>query len=61
MPNKNPKAHMKAVNLDLDSANTSPGFLANEALNPYVRLADCSQVSDGASNILLVSEKVYQN
>ena len=55
--NKNPKAHMKAVNLDLDSANSSPGFLANEDLNPYIRLSDCSQVSDGASAILLVSEK----
>ena len=55
--NKNPNAHMKAVALDLESANASPGFLANEELQPYVRLSDCSQVSDGASAVLLVSEK----
>ena len=52
---------MKAVHLDLDSANTSPGFLANEDLNPYVRLADCSQVSDGASNICWSLKKVFLN
>jgi acetyl-CoA acyltransferase len=34
----------------------NPNFLANEALNPYLRLSDCSQVSDGASAMVIVSE-----
>ena len=31
-------------------------FIANEELHPYIKMSDCSQVSDGASALLLVSE-----
>ncbi len=55
--NKNPQAHMRARQLSHEDAVSSPTFLANEDFAPYVRLSDCSQVSDGASAVLLVSEK----
>jgi len=58
--NKNPLAHMKAVSMNLEKAgkmgDRNPCFLGNEDLNPYIKMSDCSQVSDGASAILLVSE-----
>ena len=58
--NKNPLAHMKARTMSLDvaaSANDrNPCFLANEELNPYIKMSDCSQVSDGAAALVLVSE-----
>jgi acetyl-CoA acyltransferase len=57
--NKNPNAHMRAKQMPLEVAREAgernPCFLANEALHPYIKLSDCSQVSDGASAILLVS------
>ena len=58
--NKNPLAHMKAKTMTLDVAGSAndrnPCFLANEALNPYIKMSDCSQVSDGAAALVLVSE-----
>ncbi len=58
--NKNPLAHMKARPMSLEvaaSANDrNPCFLANEELNPYIKMSDCSQVSDGAAALVLVSE-----
>lgn len=58
--NKNPLAHMKARTMSLEvaaSANDrNPCFLANEELNPYIKMSDCSQVSDGAAALVLVSE-----
>lgn len=54
--NKNPLAHMKAVGLSGEQAATSPCFLSNEEFGSFVKLSDCSQVSDGASAILIVSE-----
>lgn len=58
--NKNPKAHMKAVSLDLETAREAgpknPNFLANEELAPYMKMSDCSQVSDGGAALVLVSE-----
>ncbi len=58
--NLNPKAHMHAKKVSLEWASAAsdknPNFLGNEALNPYLRLSDCSQVSDGASAMVLVSE-----
>ena len=58
--NKNPNAHMKAKQMSLEVAreagDRNPCFLANETLNPYIKMSDCSQVSDGASALLLVSE-----
>mmetsp|Transcript_68652 Transcript_68652/g.192439 ORF Transcript_68652/g.192439 Transcript_68652/m.192439 type:complete len:426 (+) Transcript_68652:67-1344(+) len=57
--NKNPKAHMHAVKVDIEKAKVSeknPTFLSNESFSPYCRLTDCSQVSDGASAIILANE-----
>ncbi|MCO4743321.1 MAG: hypothetical protein KC912_00945 [Proteobacteria bacterium] len=59
--NRNPLAHMKAVKMDLDTAaeasNRNPAFLANEDLNPWLKVSDCSQVSDGGAAMILVSEE----
>ncbi len=54
--NKNPFAHMRAVKTNLDKVNESAFFIANEELHEHLRLADCSQVSDGASAMILASE-----
>jgi acetyl-CoA acyltransferase len=58
--NKNPNAHMRARQMSLEVAREvgerNPCFLANEDLSPYIKMSDCSQVSDGASALLLVSE-----
>ena len=62
--NQNPLAHMKARRMTLDVARSAsdknPNFLSNEELSPYLKVSDCSQVSDGASSILLVSEAGLQ-
>ncbi len=59
--NKNPNAHMKAVKMDLETAGSvnerNPVFLSNEELRPYMKMSDCSQVSDGGSAIVVVSEE----
>ena len=58
--NKNPKAHMRAVTMSLEHAATAspknPYFLANEEYREHLRLTDCSQVSDGASAVVLATE-----
>ena len=58
--NLNPKAHMTAVKMDAETASKTsddnPTFLGNEELKPYLRLSDCSQVSDGGAALVLVSE-----
>ena len=58
--NRNPLAHMRAVTMDLPTASApsdkNPTFLSNAALAPYMKMSDCSQVSDGASGLLVVSE-----
>jgi acetyl-CoA acetyltransferase len=58
--NLNPKAHMHARKVTLEWASSvndrNPNFLGNEDLNPFLRVSDCSQVSDGASAMVLVSE-----
>lgn len=57
--NKNPSAHMRARKMDLATAATAseknPCFLNNAEYAPYIKMSDCSQVSDGASALLLVS------
>ena len=59
--NMNPKAHMHAIKMDVETASSSsdanPCFLENEELSPYLRLSDCSQVSDGGAALVLVSEE----
>ena len=58
--NKNPLAHMKAVRMTLEQAAGSgpsnPNFLSNAELSPYLKMSDCSQVSDGGSAAVVVSE-----
>ena len=59
--NRNPHAHMSAYKgMTYDNASTAsdknPVFLAHEAYRPYLRVSDCSQVSDGGSALLLCSE-----
>ena len=39
-----------------ETAASSFKFLSNEEYKPFVKVSDCSQVSDGASAMLLVSE-----
>jgi acetyl-CoA acyltransferase len=59
--NLNPLAHMQAVKMDLATASVAskanPNFLGNEELHPYLRLSDCSQVSDGGAAMIVVSEE----
>lgn len=59
--NRNPLAHMKAVSMSLDVAreasDRNPAFLGNEELQPYLKVSDCSQVSDGGAALVLVSEE----
>lgn len=59
--NKNPMAHMKARKMDLATASISsernPCFLNNQDYAPYIKMSDCSQVSDGASAAIIVSEE----
>jgi acetyl-CoA C-acetyltransferase len=56
---KNPLAHMKANKWDLKSASEAgdhnPNFLANEDLKNFLRMSDCSQVTDGGAALLLCS------
>ena len=58
--NKNPLAHMRAVTMTVENASEAsdknPCFLSNEELKPFMKVSDCSQVSDGGSAIVLVSE-----
>jgi acetyl-CoA acetyltransferase len=57
---KNPKAHMKAVTMTVEQAaeasDKNPCFLENAELKPFLKVSDCSQVSDGGSALVLVSE-----
>ena len=53
---KNPLAHMRAVKMDKEAAMTSPTFLENAELSPWLRVSHCSQVSDGGSAMLIASE-----
>eukprot|EP00331_Platyophrya_macrostoma_P019322 CAMPEP_0176461958 /NCGR_PEP_ID=MMETSP0127-20121128/34968_1 /TAXON_ID=938130 /ORGANISM="Platyophrya macrostoma, Strain WH" /LENGTH=425 /DNA_ID=CAMNT_0017853757 /DNA_START=30 /DNA_END=1307 /DNA_ORIENTATION=- len=59
--NLNPLAHMTKVKVSYDHARTASeknaNFLANEEFKNYLRLTDCSQVSDGAAAMILVSEQ----
>ncbi len=59
--NKNPLAHMHAISLDFETAASigdgNPAFLGNQELNPYMRMSDCSQVSDGGAALVIVSEQ----
>jgi len=58
--NKNPNAHMQAVKMTVENAATAsdrnPLFLENNEYREFMKVSDCSQVSDGASAIVMVSE-----
>jgi acetyl-CoA acyltransferase len=58
--NRNPKAHMRAVTMSLEQAATAsasnPYFLGHEELKPHLKVSDCSQVSDGASAVILATD-----
>ncbi|MEE8436259.1 MAG: hypothetical protein V3S64_15845 [bacterium] len=57
--NRNPLAHMHAVKMTLEQAETAsdsnPEFLSNPELKPHLRVSDCSQVTDGAAAIILAT------
>jgi acetyl-CoA acyltransferase len=57
--NKNPLAHMHSAKMSLERAAASdrnPRFLGNETYAPFMKVSDCSQVSDGGAALLVVSE-----
>jgi acetyl-CoA acyltransferase len=58
--NRNPLAHMNAVKLTVEEAESAgdhnPRFLKNPELAPHLKVSDCSQVSDGAAALILASE-----
>jgi len=59
--NRNPLAHMKAVKIGLEQASAAsdanPYFLANPEFREFLKISDCSQVSDGGAAMVLVSEE----
>ena len=58
---RNPYAHMRTFTMTPDYARTAsdrnPRFLQNPEFSEWLKVSDCSQVSDGASAAVLVSEK----
>ncbi len=58
--NKNPNAHMHAVKMTLENASTASDrnalFIENKEFRDFLKVSDCSQVSDGASAVILASE-----
>jgi len=58
--NRNPNAHMYSRRMSIDLASSSPTFLKNQELKPYLRVADCSQVSDGAAAAIFMSESAMK-
>ena len=62
--NRNPLAHMRMVKMDLATASSAsdknPIFLSNPELAPHVKTSDCSQVSDGGSAVIVVSEEAAE-
>jgi acetyl-CoA acyltransferase len=55
--NKNPLAHMHAKKLSAEKASNGPHFLSNETFRPFLRVTDCSQVSDGGAAAIFMSEE----
>ena len=59
--NRNPNAHMRSVALTeqqaAEASDANPCFLENESLHPWLKLSDCSQVSDGACAVILCSDE----
>ena len=59
--NHNPHAHMRtrqpAAGWADVASDSNPTFLSNAELAPYLKFSDCSQVSDGASALILASDE----
>lgn len=59
--NRNPLAHMQNVRMTHEQAasasDRNPAFLSNPDLQPYLKVSDCSQVSDGGAAVIIVSEE----
>lgn len=55
--NKNEKAHMHARKLSQKDAEKGGQFLTNQEYKPFLRVTDCSQVSDGGAAAIFMSEE----
>jgi len=59
--NLNPLAHMHSVKVSAEHASTpsdkNPNFLSNEEFRSFLRVTDCSQVSDGGAGCVFASEE----
>jgi acetyl-CoA acyltransferase len=59
--NRNPYAHMRTVKMSHEKASQASGsnplFLNNPEFRDHMTIAECSQVSDGASAMILASEE----
>lgn len=55
--NRNPLAHMHTVKLSAEKAAQGPRFLSNPDYKPFLRVTDCSQVSDGGAAAIFMSEQ----
>lgn len=54
--NRNPLAHMQSTKLSAEKAEQGAQFLSNKDYKPYLRITDCSQVSDGGAAAIFMSE-----
>jgi acetyl-CoA acyltransferase len=58
---KNPNAHMRAFKMTPEHARSAsdknPRFLENPQYKDWLKVSDCSQVSDGASAAVLMSQR----
>ncbi len=61
---KNPNAHLRAVEMSLETAaqpsENNPNFLDNEEYRDFLKLSDCSPITDGASCVILASSQGLQ-
>ncbi|KAL7697922.1 3-ketoacyl-CoA thiolase [Lotmaria passim] len=59
--NKNPLAHMRTRKFKAEQCRgddpSNVRFLGNEAYKDYLRMIDCSQVSDGGAGVVLATEE----
>lgn len=59
--NLNELAHMHSIKMTLEQAATAsdrnPNFLGNPELTNWLKVSDCSQVSDGGAALILASEE----
>mmetsp|Transcript_58522 Transcript_58522/g.117143 ORF Transcript_58522/g.117143 Transcript_58522/m.117143 type:complete len:421 (-) Transcript_58522:354-1616(-) len=59
--NLNPLAHMHSVKVSAEYASAAseknPNFLSNQEFSSFLRVTDCSQVSDGGAGCIFASEE----